>query len=48
MLGPASLRGDRRLDGETMTVEVRPGEWRVAGVLLQPVLRYAAEGLRER
>ena len=32
----------------TVTVDIRTGERRVAEFLLEPVLQYAAEGLRER
>lgn len=38
----------RPIPGMTVTVDIRTGERRVAEFLLQPVLRYAAEGLRER
>ncbi|MFX4223599.1 MAG: hypothetical protein ACMVO3_23015 [Thalassobaculum sp.] len=38
----------RPTPGMTVTVDIRTGERRVAEFLLQPVLRYAAEGLRER
>jgi hemolysin D len=32
----------------TVTVDVRTGERRLIEFVLQPVLRYASEGLRER
>lgn len=38
----------RPTPGMTVTVDIWTGERRVAEFLLQPVLRYAAEGLRER
>jgi hemolysin D len=34
--------------GMTVTVDVRTGERRVIEFVLQPLLRYASEGLRER
>ena len=38
----------RPTPGMTVTVDIRTGERRLAEFILQPVLRYAAEGFRER
>lgn len=41
-------RAVRPTPGMTVTVDIKTGERRVAEFLLQPVLRYAEEGFRER
>jgi len=41
-------RSVRPTPGMTMTVDVRTGKRRLIEFVLQPVLRYAEEGLRER
>jgi hemolysin D len=38
----------RLTPGMTVTVDIKTGERRIMEYILQPILRYAAEGLRER